>query len=238
MSNENSDISSQTKQDSNQVEPEIMDTSFDEEPALGTGRCVVFYVEMSKAFDFSNDNKAFRRVAERFVRNRPDRCYGVDASGNVNVNQASKFKTGKDIIDGLKTIAGQEGKIAEVYIISHGYPKGIIDGDMSSKGLLSECDKSANHKGPSECRSVDDIKAIATDVFTKNVKVVFHACNVSKEENFAGALYDNLAKALKSDSLVTTITRWQVTIAVGCKMIVEDMKASGRELRFLVRTGK
>ncbi len=184
VSNENSDISSQTKQESNRVEPEIMDASFGDEPALGTGRCVVFYVEMSKVFDFGNDNKAFRRVAERFVRNRSDRCYGVDASGKVNVNQPSKFKKGKNIIDGLKKIAEQEGKIAEVYIISHGYPKGIIDGDMSSKGLLSECDKSANHKTTSECRSVDDIRAIAPDVFTKNVKIVLHACNVSKEENF------------------------------------------------------
>ncbi|MBQ9818493.1 MAG: hypothetical protein IJM59_13650 [Proteobacteria bacterium] len=196
--NENAELSSQAKQENNLAEPVTMDTSYDDEPVLGTGRCVVFYVEMSEPFNFGKDNKTFRRVAERFVRNRPDRCYGLDASGNVNVNQPSKFKTGKNIIDGLKKIAGQEGKVAEVYIISHGYPKGIIDGDMSSKGLLQACDKSA--KDTSSCRSVEDIKAIAPDVFTKNVKLVLHACNVSKDENFAGSLYENIQDALKSEN--------------------------------------
>ena len=204
--NEDADIAKQTVPETNTAVPEAKQVS-SEKPKLGKGKCVVFYVERQQDVDPKNDTETFRRVAKRFVKNRPNRCYGVDESGNVTVNQPSKFKTGKDIIEGLQAIAKQKGKIAEVYIVSHGYPKGIIGYDDNDHGLYTECSNNtcqSDEQGLSTecsndtCRTVDDIKAVAPDVFTQNVKIVLHACNVSKEENFAGALYTNIAKALKS----------------------------------------
>ena len=240
--NENADIANQTVSETDTAVPEAKQTS-SEKPKLGTGKCVVFYVEMLIKKD---DSETFKRVAERFVKNRPNRCYGVDASGNVTVNQPSKFKTGKDIIEGLQAIAKQEGKIAEVYIVSHGYPKGIVGSDYDDRGLYTECPNNtsqSDEQGLSAkdsndtCRTVDDIKSVAPDVFTQNVKIVLHACNVSNEENFAGALYTNIADALESKDVDVYGYNAKTMAGYNCSWVQHDAKNPDGKSQYKTVTG-
>jgi hypothetical protein len=195
----------QAKPNDHEASAEGFDFSSDD-PKIGTGRCIVLYLEQNgKGENIESDNKTFKRVAERLVKNRPGRCFGLNKSGKVVVDNPVMYKTGEDIIQALEKVAEQEGKIAEVYIIGHGYPSGVIDADFSSKGLLRDCDKSKKGKYLSDCRDVDAIKAIAPKAFTKNVNIVFHACDLSREVNdannrksFAETLYKELAETMKS----------------------------------------
>ncbi len=196
------------------------------EPKLGTGVCAVFYLETDLVEDEGNpginfvnqniasENKTFKDVAWRYVKVRSNRCVGINDEGKVEMNAITKYKDGASMIESLSRIGAwlqehQMGKIAEFYVFGHGTGHGLVGASpVDWRGLYSDCNEIRNQYDnvSDKCRDVKDIAGIAPDVFSPNVNIVLHACNVSaKPDNasasFGTALYKSMTEAFEKKSV-------------------------------------
>ena len=143
-----------------------------ESPPLGTGRCIVMYVDSK--FNTDSDRIALKNAATRHAKERKRRCVFWDGS-KLEHAEPLAVHTGMDILQAIYKTGCRVGKIAEIYIFSHGYDGGIV-GDGGETGI-TQLSRQRLPNGKEV--SVSDIKSLK-DVLTKNVSIVLHACSLSK----------------------------------------------------------
>ena len=146
--------------------------SVSDSPPLGTGRCIVMYVD--SVYNSVSDRKALKNAATRHANALEKRC-AVWNGAEIVREHALAVHSGRDILQAIYKTGCRVGKIAEIYIFSHGYEGGIV-GDGGESGI-TQLPRQRLSNGKEV--SVSDIKSLK-DVLTKNVSVVLHACSLSK----------------------------------------------------------
>ncbi len=132
--------------------------------------CAVFYLE--------DGTKEFRDPALRFVKTRPDRCYGWKSNADIAtlppaVDMAIPFKTGNDIQHALESIRANYGKLYDVYIFSHGFPGHVVSENYVaiSNKKLPDFQKNPN------CLYMDSLNTIIPNTLRNDAVVSLHSCS-------------------------------------------------------------